>query len=38
MHKKNLVTIDGFLEIILREWEGIDKKIYVNLCRKDWSR
>jgi hypothetical protein len=31
VEKKNLVTVDGFLEIILREWEGIDKKIYVNL-------
>ncbi len=29
--KKNPVTIDGFLEIILKEQEGIDKKIYVNL-------
>ena len=29
--KKNPVTIDSFLEIILKEWEGIDKKIYVNL-------
>jgi len=29
--KKNLVTVDSFLEIILKEWEEIDHKIYVNL-------
>ena len=29
--KKNSVTVDSFLEIILKEWEEIDHKIYVNL-------
>ena len=28
--KKNPITIDGFFKIILKEWEEIDKKIYVN--------
>ena len=36
--KKNPVTIDGFLEIILKEWEGIDKKIYVNLVNSMSTR
>jgi len=29
--KKNSVTVDSFLEIILKEWEEIDHKIYINL-------
>ncbi len=36
--KKNPVTIDGFLELILKEWEGIDKKIYVNLVNSMLTR
>ena len=31
VNKKSSVTVDSFLEIILKEWEGIDHKTYVNL-------
>jgi len=31
VNKKKSVSVDSFLEIILKEWEGIDRKVYVNL-------
>ena len=29
--KKNSITIDVFLDIIQKEWEGIEDKIFINL-------
>jgi len=31
VNKKKIVSVDSFLKIILKKWEGIDCKIYVNL-------
>ena len=31
VEKKKKVTVDGFIEIISKEWEGIDRKTYVKL-------
>src|SRR6266498_15768 len=41
VNKKKSVSVDSFLEIILKEWEGIDHKVYVNLvnsmpARLEW--
>jgi hypothetical protein len=33
-----MVTVDNFIEIILKEWEGIDCKIYVNLVNSMLTR
>ena len=36
--KKNQITIDVFLDIIQKEWEGIENEIFINLIRSMPSR
>ena len=36
--KKKSITIDVFLDIIQKEWEGIDNEIFINLIRSMPSR
>ncbi len=38
VNKKKSVSVDSFLEIILKEWEGIDRKVYVNLVNSMLAR
>ena len=38
VNKKKSVSVDSFLEIILKEWEGIDHKVYVNLVNSMLAR
>lgn len=36
--KKKSITIDVFLDIIQKEWEGIEPEIFINLIRSMQSR